>query len=274
MSTDSDIDVRLVRNATLLVTVGETTFLVDPMFSSPGENPPAPNSPNDRRNPLVPMPDVDLPHDAVIVTHRHPDHFDEAAREELDANVPLFRQPTDADAFADEGFTDVRPVADEGSFDGVTVHRTPGRHGHGQLAEEMGPVSGFVLDADGTLYIAGDTVWYDAVERTLDRFDPTWWFSTAAKRGSSRGNPSRWASRTSPPSATPPTPRSSSFTWGPSTTASSRVRNCDRRRKASTFPRTESESSREVRGPSDDEYAHLGPHPEATGGRTARFRRR
>lgn len=172
MATDSDIDVRLVRHATVLVTVDGTTFLVDPMFASPGENPPVPNSPNDRENPLVPMPDVDLSHDAVVVTHRHTDHFDEAAKEELEADVPLFCQPEEADDFADEGFTDVRPVDDEVSFDGVTIHRTPGRHGHGDLAEEMAPVSGFVFEADETLYLAGDTIWYEPVAETLERFDP------------------------------------------------------------------------------------------------------
>lgn len=172
MPTDSETGIRLVRNATLLATVDGTTFLVDPMFASPGDIPPIPDTPNDRENPLVPMPDVDLSHDAVVVTHRHRDHFNEAAKAELDADVPLFCQPEESDAFVEEEFTDVRPVDDEVSFDGVTVHRTPGRHGHGQLAEEMGPVSGFVFEADETLYVAGDTVWYDAVERTLDEFEP------------------------------------------------------------------------------------------------------
>ena len=172
MTIDSNISVQLLRNATVLATIDGTTFLVDPMFASPGENPPVPNSPNDRRNPLVPLPDVDLSYDAAAVTHRHPDHFDEAAKEELAADVPLFCQPEEAEAFTDEGFTDARPVDDEAFFDGVTLHRTPGRHGHGELAEDMGPVSGFVFEADETLYIAGDTIWYDPVEETLDRFDP------------------------------------------------------------------------------------------------------
>jgi L-ascorbate metabolism protein UlaG (beta-lactamase superfamily) len=181
MTTDPDISVQLVRNATILATVDETTFLVDPMFAPQGEmptvtdNPTAPDfltTANQRRNPLVPMPDVDLSHDAVVVTHRHFDHFDEAAKEELDADVPLFCQPEETEAFTDEGFTDVRPVDDEASFDGVTIHRTPGRHGHGELAEGMGPVSGFVFEADETLYIAGDTIWYDPVEEMLNRFEP------------------------------------------------------------------------------------------------------
>ncbi|UPM44817.1 MBL fold metallo-hydrolase [Halocatena salina] len=189
MTPDSDISVRLVRNATVLVTIRDTTFLVDPIFTSPGENPPAPNSPNDRRNPLVSMPDVDLSHDAVVVTHRHPDHWDEAAKEELEADVPLFCQPEEADAFADEGFTDVRPVDDEESFDDITIHRTPGHHGHGELAEEMGPVSGFVFEGDETLYLAGDTIWYEPVERTLDQFEPDMVVLNGGEAQFERGEP-------------------------------------------------------------------------------------
>jgi len=172
MSTAAGLDVTLVRNATLLATVGGTTFLVDPLFAEQGALPPIDNTPNDRDNPLVPMPDVDLSHDAVVVTHRHPDHFDDAARERLDADVPLYCQPAEADAFAEDGFTNVRPVADEASFEGVTLHRTPGRHGHGGLAEQMGPVSGFVFEGEETLYLAGDTVWYEPVAETLARFAP------------------------------------------------------------------------------------------------------
>jgi len=172
MSATPALSVTLLRNATVLATVGETTFLVDPLFAPQGALPPIDDTPNDRPNPLVPMPDIDLSHDAVIVTHRHPDHFDDAAREALDPDVPLFCQPAESDAFVDEGFTDVRPVEDAASFAGVDLHRTPGRHGHGELAEKMGPVSGFVLDGDETLYVAGDTVWYEPVAETLERFEP------------------------------------------------------------------------------------------------------
>lgn len=172
MPSNASATVRLVRNATALVTVDDKTFLVDPVFADAGALPPIQNTPNDRRNPLVAMPDVDLAHDAVVVTHRHPDHFDDAAKAALNADVPLFCQPEEADAFAEEGFTDLRPVEGETTFDGVTISRTPGRHGHGELAAEMGPVSGFVFEGDETVYVAGDTVWYDAVSETLDRYDP------------------------------------------------------------------------------------------------------
>jgi len=181
MATTTNASVQLIRNATILVDVGDTTFLVDPMFTPQGEMPTITDNPavpdflttaNQNRNPLVPLPDIDLSYDAVVVTHRHPDHWDEAAKEELDADVPLFCQPEEADAFTDEGFTDVQPVDDKTSFGDITIHRTPGRHGHGELAEGMGPVSGFVFEADETIYVAGDTIWYEPVEKTLDRFDP------------------------------------------------------------------------------------------------------
>lgn len=151
------------------------------MFTPQGEMPTVTDFPgvpeflttaNQKRNPLVPLPAVDLSYDAVVVTHRHPDHWDEAAREELDADVPLFCQPEEADEFADEDFTDVRPVDDETTFDGITIHRTPGQHGHGELAEGMAPVSGFVFEGDETVYVAGDTIWYEPVEETLDEFEP------------------------------------------------------------------------------------------------------
>lgn len=36
----------------------------------------------------------------------------------------------------------------------------------------MEPVSGFVLENDRRLYLAGDTVWYGTIPETLDRHDP------------------------------------------------------------------------------------------------------
>ena len=56
----------------------------------------------------------------------------------------------------------------------MTIARTGGRHGTGEIAEMLAPVSGFVLSAAGepTLYIAGDTVWCGEVARALDEHDP------------------------------------------------------------------------------------------------------
>ncbi len=64
------MEIRLVRHATLVVRLGEKNLLVDPMLSPPEVMPPFPDTPNDHRNPMVPLPDLDLGLiDAVLVTH-------------------------------------------------------------------------------------------------------------------------------------------------------------------------------------------------------------
>jgi L-ascorbate metabolism protein UlaG (beta-lactamase superfamily) len=167
------VAIRHVRHATLELQFAETRVLVDPMLGAPGDIDPIPNTPNQRENPLVPLPALaSNAVDAVLVTHLHRDHFDDAARERLDADVPVLCQPEDVESI-EADFEDVRPVDDTLEFAELSVTRTPARHGHGALADEMAPVSGFVLD-DGTerVYVAGDTVWYDAVAETLERYTP------------------------------------------------------------------------------------------------------
>ena len=165
---------RLLRHATLTVEYGDIPLLVDPMLGEAGSMPPIPDTPNDRRNPLVELPDADLAHDALLITHLHRDHLDDAAKERLAGDVPTLCQPADVDELAEAGFTDARPVDDAVEMGDVRVTRTPARHGHGDLAERMAPVSGFVLESadEPTLYHAGDTVWYDGVRETLEAFEP------------------------------------------------------------------------------------------------------
>jgi L-ascorbate metabolism protein UlaG (beta-lactamase superfamily) len=164
---------QLLRHATLRLTLGATTLLVDPMLSEPGAIAPIPNSPNDRRNPLVELPDVPLDHDALLVTHCHRDHFDQVARDGFAEGTTTLCQPKDAEFLASTG-ADPRPVEDMATLADLTVTRTPARHGYGELAEQMAPVSGFVLEAPGepTVYHAGDTVPYEAVRETLATHEP------------------------------------------------------------------------------------------------------
>jgi L-ascorbate metabolism protein UlaG (beta-lactamase superfamily) len=169
---------RLIRNATLRLEVGGRKLLVDPMLDPAGARPPVPDTENDRRNPLVELPEppevVVEGIDAALVTHLHQDHFDATAAELLPKDLPLLCQPEDVERLRAHGFTDLRPVEDSVRLDGVTVTRTPARHGSGPTAEAMAPVSGFLIrDAGGrTLYLAGDTVLYEAVERVLDEHHP------------------------------------------------------------------------------------------------------
>ena len=178
MQNQETMRLRLIRHATLIVELGGRCVLVDPMLDPAGARPAVANTPNDRRNPLVELPEpVELlvrNLDAVLVTHLHADHLDETAVDLLAKDLPLLCQPPDEGVLRDRGFTDVRPVAGTVEIGGVTVARTNGRHGTGEIAEALGPVSGFVLSTAGepTLYVAGDTVWCDEVAQALDEHRP------------------------------------------------------------------------------------------------------
>ena len=164
--------VTLVRHATLLLDLAGRRLLVDPQLDPEGARPPIENTPNPRRNPLVPLPmpaeEVVRGLDGVIVTHLHRDHLDETAERLLPRDVPVFCQPEDEARLRELGFA-ARPVASSVEWDGVTIHRTGGRHGTGAIAERLAPVSGFVL---GGVYIAGDTIWCDEVAAAIERHRP------------------------------------------------------------------------------------------------------
>ncbi len=142
------------------------------MLDPAGARPPIADTANPVDNPTVELPlraeAVVSGLDAVLVTHRHKDHFDDTAARLLPRDVPVLCQPEDEDALRELGL-DVHPVETSLDWDGLVVHRVPARHGFGAVAEALAPVSGFVLEE---LYLAGDTVWYQAVAETIERFRP------------------------------------------------------------------------------------------------------
>ena len=164
--------ITLVRNATLIIEIAGKRLLVDPMLDDVGARPPIEGTRNQVANPTVPLPfpaeEVVRGLDAVLVTHRHRDHLDARGEELMPRTVPVFCQPEDASALTELG-VDTRPIADQLEWNGLTISRTPARHGTGRVAELLAPVSGFVLD---DLYLAGDTVWYEEVEATIARHHP------------------------------------------------------------------------------------------------------
>ena len=164
--------ITLIRNATVLLELRGRRLLVDPMLDPAGARPPIEDTANPVRNPTVELPfpaeQVVDGLDAVLVTHCHKDHLDDTAERLLPRDVPVFCQPEDEERLRDVGL-DARPIDASLDWNGLTLHRVPAQHGFGAVAEALAPVSGFVLDE---LYIAGDTVWYDGVRETIERFEP------------------------------------------------------------------------------------------------------
>jgi L-ascorbate metabolism protein UlaG (beta-lactamase superfamily) len=166
------VRVTLVRSATVIVELAGKRILVDPMLDDVGARPPIEGTRNPVANPTAPLPfpaeDIVRGLDAVIVTHRHRDHLDATAEQLLPRDVPVLCQPEDEGALRALGLQAL-PVDDARQWQGLTITRTPARHGSGEIAALLAPVSGFVID---DLYLAGDTVWYEEVEETIARHQP------------------------------------------------------------------------------------------------------
>jgi L-ascorbate metabolism protein UlaG (beta-lactamase superfamily) len=99
---------------------------------------PIPDVANQNRNSLVdlPFPPPSLMDaDGVFITHTHRDHFDEAAIQLLPKTTPIFCQPQDTENIQNYGFTHVQPIAHSYTWNNISIYRTGGRHGTGEIAE-------------------------------------------------------------------------------------------------------------------------------------------
>ncbi len=166
-----------IRHATCMLTIQEKRLLVDPMLSPKGVLPAIEGVPNAQNNPLVDLPvpvEELLQCDAIIVTHMHRDHFDTAAAEWLPKQLPVFCQPEDEKKLTELGFAQVIPVKTQVVWQGIRICRTKARHGHGTLALQMAPSSGYILSAQGdpTVYLTGDTVWCSYIKKAINRHHP------------------------------------------------------------------------------------------------------
>ncbi|MFC3338714.1 MBL fold metallo-hydrolase [Paracandidimonas soli] len=185
-SATEKVQLQQIRNATVKITYADTTFLIDPMLAKKGTYPGFEGTyRSELRNPLVelPMPEQDVLAgvDAVIVTHTHLDHWDDAAQALVPKEIPLYTQ-NDADAglIRSQGFTNVRVLSDKAEFGGVTLNKTGGQHGTDEMyaldevAKFLGDAMGVVFQAPGhkTLYLVGDTVWRDEVDQALAQYEP------------------------------------------------------------------------------------------------------
>lgn len=169
------MELRLIRNATLRLRYGGVDFLIDPMLGvrhairAMGDSP--------ERNPTIDLPcsidEVLGGVDAVIVSHLHPDHLDEAAFGLVPRHLPVLCQAGDGDKLTGAGF-DATELTATTRYHDVEITPVEATHGSGPILERMGSVTGLLFRAEGepTLYWSGDTVLTDAVRDTLAVAEP------------------------------------------------------------------------------------------------------
>lgn len=171
------MELQLIRHATMLLKIAGQRILLDPMLSKAGAMPAVPDVSNSSNNPLVDLPvavDHLLDIDAILLSHTHRDHFDDAAMQTLPHDTQLFCQTADYDKICSAGFKKVQAIQDTLDWHGLRIIRTEGQHGSGTIGQQMGPVSGYVLTApdEPSLYITGDTIWCPEVQAALQQYQP------------------------------------------------------------------------------------------------------
>ena len=176
-----------IRNATLIVEYENTKFLLDPWLMPKEYMQGFETALNaDVRQPRVELPFevekiVDV--DAVIITHIHPDHWDEFAENAISKNIKVFIQSDfDKDYIVSRGFTNVEILSENGTqYNDITLYKTLTQHGRREIMEPLCDSIGMPYDAMGVifksqnekvLYIAGDTIWCKEVQETLDKYHP------------------------------------------------------------------------------------------------------
>ncbi len=176
-----------IRNATLHILYAGQKFLIDPWLG-PKEYMPgfdgAYNSQTRQPRTQLPLPVEDIVKaDAVILTHVHPDHWDDFAAKALAKNIPFFVQSEiDKEFISKQGFTQVYVLSRQGTlFHDVTLHKTPTQHGRRDIVQPLCQVMGMPYDAMGvvfmastekTLYLTGDSIWCPEVSNSIDRYQP------------------------------------------------------------------------------------------------------
>jgi L-ascorbate metabolism protein UlaG (beta-lactamase superfamily) len=173
---ENDVYVTYIGGPTASIEWAGVRLLTDPTFDPAGSE--YPTNAYTLRKTMGPAIDASVigPVDAVLLSHDH--HFDNldragrallaSARIVLTTEAGATRLESNASGLAAWEYREIRSA--QGKVLRVTA--TPARHG--PAGGDRGPVIGFAItreDVPGTVYVSGDTVWYDGVREVSERFD-------------------------------------------------------------------------------------------------------
>lgn len=172
--------IQQLRNATIIVHLGDKRFLVDPMLGEAG------SFQGFKRfgGGCTPNPLVELPSGAddllsqvtdCLITHCQRDHLDHIDPAGIDfikqQDIPLWSVEDDFEYLQDKDLTPGEFV--DGTY-GMTVRAVTAKHGHGPEAEMLGPGHGWFISHpdEPSVYLTGDTVLTDTVIDTIRELRP------------------------------------------------------------------------------------------------------
>ena len=168
--------ITLIGGPTALIEVAGFRLLTDPTFDAPGSYELPHVKLTKTAGPALGAEQVGSI-DAVLLSHdQHSDNLDHAGRDFLKRVPRVFTTEAGAKRLGGgaEGLAPWQAV--ELNKNGVRLRITaaPARHGPAWIEPLSGDVIGFVVEADGTqtIYVTGDTVWYDGVAEVAKRFKP------------------------------------------------------------------------------------------------------
>lgn len=169
-----------LRNATIILEIGDHRILVDPMLAPKGALPPLRLFHARQRNPLVELPESSAAALAAV-THcqrGHFDHLDRTAKKWLRAQqVPVICTPHDAGYLAQRGLN-VQPLPAQhelpSAFLGGHIRTVRCAHGRGLVARLIEHGVGYLIEMPGepSVYLSGDTVLTPLVRDFVARHRP------------------------------------------------------------------------------------------------------
>lgn len=172
-------EIKIVRigGPTALLDVAGLRFLTDPTFDESGTIYDTGfyvlHKLADPAIPLNKMGKIDF----VLLSHDHHfDNLDHSGREMLSSVDKVYTTPIGAERLGSnavglKNWETIEIPTKDGRV--LMVTGTPCRHG--PVGGDRGPVTGFVLnfkdETRGSVYITGDTVWFEGIEEVAKRFD-------------------------------------------------------------------------------------------------------
>ena len=156
-----------IGHATLLLELGGVTLLTDPNFDPK----------LGRVLPRVSPPGIALDElpalDAILLTHAHADHLSFDSIERLPRTIPLFAPPVIAKWLRRIGHAHAVDLApgDTARVGAVTIHAASATHRGNRYGFDRWrhPANMYLLDADETVFFAGDTALVDDTHGLVER---------------------------------------------------------------------------------------------------------